>query len=293
LSRTRLVGFQNGGLWFDVSDSGPLDGQVVIALHGFPEDRHCFGGLSSGLASSGYRVLRPDQRGYSRLARPACTACYSLARLRSDVEALADAAEAESFHLVGHDWGAVVAWDLAARRPGRVRSLCALSVPHPGAFAKALRHRAQLARSWYILAFCIPGLAELAFLGLGPSRVAAGLSAQGLDPATARRYARRLCDPVELRGPLSWYRAMPTTFTDPMPSVEVPTLMIWGSRDRYVSRLAIDACSAKVRGPYRRVDLPGASHWLPSSHSSELVPLVFDHLRAHGSQGGPPAPGPR
>ncbi|MEJ7585388.1 MAG: alpha/beta fold hydrolase, partial [Acidimicrobiales bacterium] len=126
--------FTNDGLTFEVSDRGPEDGPVVILLHGFPQTAECWAGVAPRLADAGLRVLAPNQRGYSPQARPTGRRAYLLNLLMGDVLALADSAGAERFHLVGHDWGAVVAWSVAAEHPERVASLTTLSVPHPRAF---------------------------------------------------------------------------------------------------------------------------------------------------------------
>ena len=130
--------FTRAGLTFDVSDSGPDTGRAVVMLHGFPEDRHCWDRLTEHLVGAGCRVLAPDQRGYSPDARPIGRRPYKIGELCADVLALADTAGLGAFDVVGHDWGAAIAWALAGRFPGRIRSLVALSMPHPRAFAESL-----------------------------------------------------------------------------------------------------------------------------------------------------------
>ncbi|MGH9094055.1 MAG: alpha/beta fold hydrolase, partial [Acidimicrobiales bacterium] len=122
--------FPRDGLTFDVTDTGEPDGQVVVLLHGFPEDRSSWTGVIPALTGAGFRVLAPDLRGYSPGARPRGRRAYALRQSAADVLALADAAGADQLHVVGHDWGAALAWFLAARHPERVRTLSALSVPH-------------------------------------------------------------------------------------------------------------------------------------------------------------------
>ena len=156
---SRLTGFASDSLSFTVRDVGPIDGPVVIALHGFPQTSASWDLVAPLLADAGYRVLAPDQRGYSTGARPRAVRAYRMDRLTADVLALADAAGAERFHLLGHDWGAAVSWALASRHADRVASLSAVSVPHPAALARALRGR-QALRSWYIAAFQLPWLPE-------------------------------------------------------------------------------------------------------------------------------------
>ena len=281
----RLETFSNDGLRFEVSDFAPLPGsgerhEPVICLHGFPSDRFCWDGVAAELAKAGYRTLAPDQRGYSPGARPAGRANYKLDQLAGDVLALADATGVDRFHVVGHDWGAVVAWYLAVHHPDRVSSLTALSVPHTGAFLKAMATGPQLLHSWYMLFFQIPRLPEL-LLGAGQGKYFERvLQGDSLDEATARRYADRARDGA-LTTAINWYRALPLEATEQLGRVKVPTLFVWSEGDRYVTRKAAEACSSYVTGPYRYEVLPG-SHWLPEVQAERVSELLVEHLRAHG-----------
>ena len=155
--------FVRSGLSFDVTDEGPVDGRLVIALHGFPEDRLSWSAVIPQLTALGYRVLAPDQRGYSPGARPKGRRAYVLGELAADVMALADVAGADRFDVVGHDWGAVVAWELAGRHPDRVRTVTSLTVPHPAALRDAVLHSRQLLKSWYMGFFQLPRVPEMTF----------------------------------------------------------------------------------------------------------------------------------
>src|SRR3978361_580686 len=130
--------FSRGDLVFDVRDSGPADGAPVVLLHGFPQNSSAFDRLSPVLHSAGLRTLAPDQRGYSPGARPRGRSAYAPPEVGDDLLALLAAPGLQSAHLVGHDWGGVAAWALAAWHPWRVRTLTAVSVPHPAAMAQAL-----------------------------------------------------------------------------------------------------------------------------------------------------------
>src|SRR3954465_4099056 len=102
-----------GPLVFDARVAGPIDGPGVVLLHGFPETSESWNHQMPALAAAGYRVIAPDQRGYSPRARPAGADAYRTERLVADVVALADAARLDRFHLVGHDWGGAIAWQVA------------------------------------------------------------------------------------------------------------------------------------------------------------------------------------
>jgi pimeloyl-ACP methyl ester carboxylesterase len=125
--------FTRAGLTFEIRDSGPRDGDAVVCLHGFPQDGTSYDAVVPRLVERGLRVLVPDQRGYSPGARPPGRTAYALPALVDDVLALLDQAGVGAAHVVGHDWGGAVAWALAGRHPERVRSLTALSTPHPAA----------------------------------------------------------------------------------------------------------------------------------------------------------------
>ena len=116
-----------GDLVFDARAEGPADGELVLLLHGFPQTSLSWRHQLGALAAAGYRAVAPDQRGYSPGARPADVAEYRIERLVGDVLGFADALGVERFHLVGHDWGGAVAWQVAGRHPERLRTVTSLS----------------------------------------------------------------------------------------------------------------------------------------------------------------------
>jgi pimeloyl-ACP methyl ester carboxylesterase len=265
-------------LSFDVTDVGPTDGRVVVLLHGFPQDRRCWNGIVPALVQAGYRVLAPDQRGYSPGARPRGRKAYTVDELCLDALALADVAGAHRFDVVGHDWGGIVAWNLAARYPERVTSVVALSTPHPRAFRDALLRSRQALRSWYMLMFQLPGLPEALLRLAGKSRVERGMIRDGLDPQAAGEYAARVVTPDAVRGPINWYRALPYALREPLPDVKVPTLYVWSDGDHYLTRAAADATANYVTARYRFEVLAGVSHWIPDTAAEKVTPLILGHL---------------
>jgi pimeloyl-ACP methyl ester carboxylesterase len=273
--------YSRGTLTFDVTDAGPRDGRVVIALHGFPEDRHCWDQLIGSVVDEGYRVLAPDQRGYSPRARPAGRRQYVIGELSADVLALADAAGTARFDVVGHDWGGLVAWDLAARHPDRIRTVTSLSTPHPRAMLDSMVRSTQALHSWYMLFFQVPRLPEKVMGLRGGKQGEVALERAGLDPTTAARYARRLSTPGAMTGPVNWYRALPLAARNRLPKVDVPALYIWSDGDRFLTRTAARLTAKYVTGPYRFEVLHGRNHWLPTEAAEQVGPLLLDHLRAH------------
>jgi pimeloyl-ACP methyl ester carboxylesterase len=275
-----LETYAHDGLTFDVTDRGPTDGRVVIALHGFPEDRFCWDGVTGVLNEAGYRVLAPDQRGYSPGARPLDRRAYVISRLGRDVLALADAAGVDRFDVVGHDWGGFVAWDLAARYPERVRTVTSLSTPHPRAAADAMLHSTQILLSWYIGFFQLPWLPERVFSRRSGEAGAKGLERAGLDVVTAERYAARFASPGAMTGPLNWYRALPLEGRDRTPNVGVRSLYVWSDGDRFLTRAAAERTANYTTGPYRFEVLVGQNHWLPTNAADLVAPLMLEHLSA-------------
>lgn len=272
---TRLTSFTSEGFTFDVVDVGPLDGPVVIALHGFPQTSASWSSVWPGLTEAGFRVLAPDQRGYSPGARAQAVASYGMDHLCADVLALADAAGAEQFHLLGHDWGAAVGWTLAGARPDRVETLTAVSVPHPAAFVQALAGT-QLLRSWYMVVFQLPWLPELVFRARGGAVLRALLRMSGSrnpEPAVAL-----LSDPQTATGALNWYRGARVPSVLRPGRTRIPTLYVWSDGDTALGRRAAVDTERFVHGPYRFVVLAGASHWIPEERPAELTELVLEHL---------------
>jgi pimeloyl-ACP methyl ester carboxylesterase len=263
------------GLAFDVYESGPAEGEPVVLLHGFPQFSDSWDAVVPLLNQAGYRTITMDQRGYSPGARPRGRRRYTVKQLVADAAALLDHAGG-SAHVVGHDWGAVVAWGLATSHPEKVRTLTAVSVPHPQAFLTSFVTSAQALKSWYMFFFQLPWLPEKL---LTAPRAGAALVRGGQSREHARRDAGRLAGPA-LTGPLNWYRAMP--FGDlraPRGPVRVPTLLVWSDGDVAVGRAAVDTCGKYVRAPYRLEVLNGVSHWIPDEAPAELAALLLPHLQ--------------
>ena len=264
-----------GAHTFDVHVAGPDDGTPVVLLHGFPETSRCWYRVLPTLTAAGFRCIAPNQRGYSPGARPAGVEHYTLDRLGGDIVGLLDALGLPSAHLVGHDWGAAVAWWTAARHPDRVDTLTAVSTPHPAAFGWALRQDAdQQSRSRYIGAFRHGESVEQTLLADDAARLRAVFG--GVDPALVDAHLRVLTQPGALTAALNWYRAMGPA--DGTPPVSVPTTYVWGSDDIALGRAGADTSAEYVTGPYRFVELDGVGHWIPETAPGILAEAVIARI---------------
>ncbi|QIX28372.1 alpha/beta fold hydrolase [Nocardioides sp. JQ2195] len=275
MTASRLSTFSHAGLTFDVIDEGPIDGPVAVLLHGFPQRASSWNGVAGLLHGQGIRTVAPDQRGYSPRARPRGRSAYRLGHLAADVNQLIDTLDAGPVHLVGHDWGAVVAWAVATD-PARVRSLTAVSVAHPTAFLRSMLG-AQAAKSWYIGAFQLPRLPEK--LLSDPRRAGRFLGGSGMTRGMTETYQRDIVDHGALPGALNWYRALP--LTDPRAAtgrISVPTTMVWSDRDVALGRRGIDLTEEYVDAPYSLHVLGGVSHWIPDEAPDVLAEIVCERI---------------
>ena len=281
------------GLVFDVRDDGPAGGEAVVLLHGWPQDHTAWQRVTPLLHAAGLRTLAPDQRGYSRGARPSRSTAYGMRELVADVVALLDQAGVDRAHLVGHDWGGSVAWAVAERHPERLRSLTVLSTPHHRAMAWAVRHGDQGLRSLYTVAFQLPVLPELV-LQAGLPLV---LRRSGLPAEDVHRYAARFREPGAATAGLNWYRALPLgrLVRAALPGghdrsnaaelgssrprrISVPTTYVWGSGDPALGRAAAERTERYVASDYRFVELD-AGHWLPETRPQRVAEEIIARAR--------------
>jgi pimeloyl-ACP methyl ester carboxylesterase len=228
--------------------------------------------------------VAPDQRGYCGGARPSETSDYGTEHLVGDVIALADSMEMERFDLVGHDWGGLLAWIVASRHPGRVRSLSVVSTPHPVALQHALLSgdETQAAQGEATASFQAPDEPER--LLLGPDGEGSGLRRvlreSGLDAEDAEMYVAALNEPGALTAALNWYRAMDRAALLDLEPVAVPTLYVWSTGDAAFGRAAAEDTRDCVQGPYTFEVLDGVSHWVPETAPDRLSDLLVRHLAA-------------
>jgi pimeloyl-ACP methyl ester carboxylesterase len=266
--------------------SGPADGEPVVLLHGFPEFWYGWRKQIGPLAAAGFRVIAPDQRGYNASDKPPRVEDYAIDKLAADVVAVLDHLGLPRAAVVGHDWGGGIGWWLALTRPDRLSRLVVLNCPHPEAMARAVTgDLGQLMRSWYIFAMQLPRLPEWGFRRNGYRSLADTMrqtSAPGtFTDAELDVYRQAWAQPGALTGMVNWYRAA-VRHSPPIPQhprVTVPTLLIWGGRDRFakpkLARASIDFCDAG-----RLEYWPWASHWVQHEEAARVNRLLTDFLRA-------------
>ncbi|SDN71780.1 alpha/beta fold hydrolase [Allokutzneria albata] len=268
---------QLGELTFDVLASGPESAEPVLLLHGFPQTAHSWHRVVALLNAAGLRTYAPNQRGYSPGARPEEVADYAVPNLVRDVVGIADALGLDSFHLVGHDWGAAVAWSTAIAHPERVRTLTAVSVPHPAAFAWARANDPdQVKRSEYINLFRMPGRAEEVLLA-NDAESLRKVFGTALPVEDTEIHVRAMSEPGALTAALNWYRAAALS-EGAAPPARVPTTHIWSTADVALGETGARKCAEFVDAPYELRVLDGVSHWIPDEAPEAVAHAVLSRM---------------
>ncbi|SEO67347.1 Pimeloyl-ACP methyl ester carboxylesterase [Halogranum amylolyticum] len=272
---------ETNGVRLHTVQTGPEDGPLVVLLHGFPEFWYGWHDLLRPLSNAGYRVVVPDQRGYNLSDKPDGVDAYHLDELAADVVGLVDALGAESAYLVGHDWGAAVAWWVALHHPDRVEKLCVVNVPHPHVFDRTMRrHWDQRFRSWYVLFFQLPVVPELVSRVHGWQPLVRTMRRTSLPGtftvADFERYREAWNRPGAFRAMLNWYRAIVRSRPRPRRTrVTVPTLVVWGERDRFLrksmARESVDLCDDG-----RLLRCEDATHWVHHEESVRVAEALLE-----------------
>jgi len=264
--------------------AGPQSGPPVVLLHGFPETWRCWTRQLPALVDAGCRVILPDQRGYNLSDKPKGVKNYSIYTLVEDIVGLIDALEYEKVNLVGHDWGAVVAWVLANKYPERLHRLTIMNVPHPAVMRRFLmRDLEQIRRSWYVFFFQLPWLPEAGMRAdnwRGAERALRGSGkVHTFTNEDIEKYKEAWSQPGAMTAMINWYRAA-LRYQPPIPSdarIRVPTLMMWGMKDVALShrmaRPSMDYCDEG-----NLIFFPEATHWVQRDAAEEVNHYLMDFL---------------
>jgi epoxide hydrolase 4 len=261
------------------------EGPLVVLLHGFPEFWFEWREQIPALADAGFRVVAPDMRGYNLSSKPSGIASYKSEAVANDIAALIRHLGEESAVLVGHDWGAAIAWFVAMEHPEVVKRLTIINLPHPKRMLQGLRTPRQIRKSWYMFFFQLPFIAEKA---LARGDFAALRKAFKTDPKRPYsdedlvRYMEAWRQPGALTGMLNYYRAA-FQRTNPraaasLPKIEAPVMVIWGKQDSALGSELAEPPPELV--PNVRMEwLPDASHWSPHDEPEKVSSLLIDFAR--------------
>jgi pimeloyl-ACP methyl ester carboxylesterase len=266
---------QGDGITLAVHDEG--EGHPVLLLHGFPDSSALWRKQVPALVEAGFRALTPDLRGFGESDRPEAKEDYVIRRSFVDMIMLLDELEIERAHLVGHDFGAGLAWALAALAPERVERLVVLSVGHPNMYREPSVEQRE--KFWYQLFFQFEGIAE-ELLTRNDWRL---FREWTRDAPDRDRYLADLSRPGALVAGLNWYRANSSPHRElqerpPFPPVEAPTLGIWSSGDAYLLEEGMTGSRAHVTGPWRYERIDGASHWVQLDAPERVNELLLEFL---------------
>jgi epoxide hydrolase 4 len=264
------------------------EGPLVLLLHGFPQFWYQWRHQIPALVEAGFRVVAPDMRGYNLSDKPPGVRAYRVELVARDVKRLILACGEGTADVVGHDWGAIAAWIAAMRHPGRVGRLAILNVPHPARLLDGLLSPMQLLRSSYMFFFQIPRLPEEV---IRAGDFALLRSVLGRDPVQSEaftaedieQYIEAMAQPGALTASLNYYRALlrnPRETRALLQRVEAPVLVIWGEKDRFLSRRLAEPPRLWVPNLIRVKRLPNASHWVAEDRPLEVNTLLLDFLRS-------------
>ncbi|MDP8223115.1 MAG: alpha/beta fold hydrolase [Candidatus Lernaella stagnicola] len=264
-------------------------GPLALLLHGFPENWFSWRYQLRALARAGYRAVAVDMRGFNESEKPNGVAAYHADHLRRDVVGIIKALGGEPAHLIAHDWGGAVAWDVAAHHPDILRSLSILNAPHPRIFMRRLfRSPRQLRRSWYMFFFQIPWLPERlmrADIDTQFARAFRGwaIRKEMFPDEVIAAFAEPMKRPGALTAGLNYYRAAFRNFrsgrkAERSPNIAVPTQVIWGEDDRALGKELTEGMEHYVDAPYEIHFLPACSHWVQQEYPEETNALLIDFL---------------
>lgn len=261
-------------------------GPLVVLLHGFPDFWYSWRNQIPALVDAGFRVVAPDMRGYNLSEKPPGVSSYKSDVLVRDVALLIEALGETRASVVGHDWGAIVSWLFAMRRPDMLERLVIMNVPHPSRFLDGATNIRQLFRSWYIMFFQLPGLPEASIRVSNFAPLRRLLKSDAVNPRAFTeedidRYVEAAARPRALTSAINYYRAMirsnPFGTASKLKVIDQPTLVVWGLKDRYIE----DALAEPERRWVPQLEVKkfaNVSHWVHMDESDAVNRLLIDFL---------------
>ncbi|HEY5729833.1 MAG TPA: alpha/beta hydrolase, partial [Anaerolineales bacterium] len=281
---------ETNGIKLHVVQAGPKSGVPVILLHGFPEFHYGWRKQIPAFVEEGCRVIVPDQRGYNLSDKPKGIKNYSTDILVEDIIGLIDALGYEKVNLVGHDWGAVVAWRLAIKYPEQLHKLSIMNAPHPAVTKKFLsRDFEQMRRSWYMMFFQLQWVPET-ILSTDNWRVITNTLRRSskfnsFKDEDIEKYKAAWSQPSAMTSMLNWYRAAIRSRGERLDDVrvKVPTLMMWGIKDFALThRMARPSMDYVDEG--NLILFPEATHWVQHDAADEVNHYLIDFILDKASQ---------
>jgi len=264
-----------GGLRFSALAAGDADAELVLLLHGFPQTARAFGRQLEQLAGAGYHAVAPELRGIVPGARPNGTAHYTLDLASTDTLEIAGALAAESFHLVGHDLGGIIAWQLGCRDPERVRSLTIASTPHLVPFGRAILDGTAERLPPFAL-FRQPDVPEQMLLADDAALLRAAYA--GIDADATEDYTRTFSQPEVLSAMLGYFRAFDFEDWLTLPPTAIATTFVYGMDDPFLTPAVAAETRSHVSGVYEEVALDGIGHWVPELAPDRMSELILERI---------------
>jgi epoxide hydrolase 4 len=287
------------GVKLHVVMAGNPKGEPIIFLHGFPEFWYSWRKQIPFFVEKGYRVIVPDQRGYNLSEKPEEVSDYRISVLAKDINGLIDALGYDKVNLVGHDWGAAVAWWVATMFPERLKTLSILNVPYPSIMLKTFQggNMAQLAKSWYMFFFQMPHLPEALAELIGYDKLAKGMQSNALPGSFTDedllKYEEAWKQPNALKSMVNWYRALLTNLgsfnksddsqskqnaTESKKLLPTPTLMLWGELDSVLDKSVAEP-SIRLCADGELVFFPKSTHWIQHDEPDDVNKYIYEFLQ--------------
>jgi len=264
----------SGGVGIEVEVTG--SGRPVVLIHGFPDTGTLWRNQVPALADRGFQVIVPDMRGYGKSDKPEEVEAYSIPLVAGDLLAILDSLGLERAHIVGHDWGAAIAWAVGSLVPDRVDQLVALSVGHPSSFIDAGIEQRE--KSWYMLLFQFEGIAEKWLSNNDWANMRDWASHPDADDVIAELEKSGSLTPA-----LNYYRANvpPQALIEPplqLPPVKASTMGVWSTGDIALTEKQMTGSEAHVEGPWRYERVDGPGHWMQLEAPNAVNELLLDFL---------------